>query len=340
MLVRSRAPLRLGLAGGGTDVEPYCSKHGGQVINATIDLYAHCTIEEANDVLIFKAIDKDEVFNSKPKSYLEVDGLLSLHKGVYNRVVKEFNDGSPLSLVMTTFSDVPAGSGLGSSSTLVVAMLKAYVEWLSIPLGDYDIAYLAYQIEREDIGLSGGKQDQYAATFGGFNFMEFSANNRVLVNPLRVQNYLVNEIEAHTILFYTGVSRDSFKIIDDQIQKISKENLNYLSSSENLKQEALLMKEAILKCDMKLFSETLGRAWIAKKKLSNLISNKMIEDTFNIAKNNGAYTGKISGAGGGGFILFSINPLKKHKLITALEKLNGRVINFHFVQEGVQAWRI
>ena len=171
LIIRAKAPLRLGLAGGGTDVSPYSDMYGGLVLNATINLYAHCILEvtDTNTIEIFaKDIDKKEIHNSAKT--LPINGTLDLGKGVYNRIVKDFNLPA-LSFKMTTYSDAPAGSGLGSSSTMVVCILKVFVEWLKLPVGDYELARLAYEIERLDLNLSGGKQDQYAAAFGGFNYM-------------------------------------------------------------------------------------------------------------------------------------------------------------------------
>jgi D-glycero-alpha-D-manno-heptose-7-phosphate kinase len=248
MIIRSKAPLRLGLAGGGTDVSPYCDEFGGYVLNATIDMFAYCIIEPTeNDVISFYAADRSESFETKSKPSLDLDGHLDLHKGIYNRIVKQFNDGKPLSLKITTYSDAPAGSGLGSSSTMVVAILQAYAEWLNLPLGEYDIAHLAYEIERIDVGLSGGRQDQYAATFGGFNFIEFYASDRVIVNPLRVKNWIVNELENSIVLYYTGASRESANIINEQVKNAEEKNKKSLDAMHELKADALLMKESILK---------------------------------------------------------------------------------------------
>jgi D-glycero-alpha-D-manno-heptose-7-phosphate kinase len=338
-IIRSKAPLRLGLSGGGTDVEPYCSIYGGYVLNGTIDLYAYCTIEEIPDEkIIFVAADRGEIQNETLAFPIKYNGILDLHKAVYNRVIKEFNQSKPLKLKITTFSDAPPGCGLGSSSTLAVAMLKAYVEMLKLPLGEYDIAHLAYQIERIDLGWSGGKQDQYAATFGGFNFIEFYEKNRVIVNPLRIKNWMINELESSMVLYNTGISRNSAKVIEEQIQNIVDKNERATVASHQLKKEAVLMKEALLKADFSLMNEILRNSWEAKKKISSLISTPQIENAYNAAIEAGAYSGKITGAGGGGFILFMVNPVKKPEIVKALNQQEGKVVNFHFTKYGTQAW--
>jgi D-glycero-alpha-D-manno-heptose-7-phosphate kinase len=248
MQIRSRAPLRLGFAGGGTDVSPYCDIYGGLVMNATIDMYAYANIALNGEKRVcFVAKDKQQSVEYPLAGRLELDGTLDIHKGVYNRIVRQFNQGEPIALILTTFSDAPAGSGLGSSSTLVVAMVKAFVELLNLPLGEYDIAQLAYQIEREDVGLNGGKQDQYAATFGGFNFMEFNADNRVIVNPLRIKNWIISELESSIVLFYTGVSRESAAIVDQQSNNVKGHDAVAIQALHEVKAEAATMKECLLR---------------------------------------------------------------------------------------------
>jgi D-glycero-alpha-D-manno-heptose-7-phosphate kinase len=340
MVFRSKAPLRLGFGGGGTDVSPFCDEFGGYILNATIDLYAYCTIEPTTTgKIIFCAADRDERVEYDSNNFLEFDRTFDLHKGVYNRIVKDFNHNMPLSFLMTTFSDAPAGSGLGSSSTVVVAIIAAFIEWLNLPLGDYDIASLAYKIERIDIGLAGGRQDQYAATFGGFNFMEFFKEDRVIVNPLRIKESIVNELETTLVLYYSGASRESAHIIEEQIQNARIKNQFALESMHKVKKGALEMKNHLLKGNIIHFSRCLGEAWESKKGMAGAISNKTIETIFNHAFSNGAISGKISGAGGGGYIMFMTAPPNRKNLARALNGLGGNVVNAHFTEKGVQAWQ-
>ncbi len=340
-IIRSRAPLRVGLAGGGTDVSPYCDEYGGAVLNASIAMYAYCTIEPLDEnKVFFIATDRGENFESEALSQFVYDDTLDLHKGVYNRIVRDFNQGVALPCRVTTYSDALAGSGLGSSSTMVVAILTAFVEWLNLPLGEYEIARMAYEIERQDIGLSGGRQDQYAATFGGFNFMEFNANDHVIVNPLRIKNWIVNELNSSMVLYYTGVSRSSASIIDQQISQFKKQGSDSLTASHQIKKDAYEMKEALLKGDIVRFASILERSWVEKQKLAQNISNRDIDDLMLEAKANGALAGKVSGAGGGGFIMFIVDPVKKMGLINMLSQKSGKVVNFNFEKQGVQSWRI
>ncbi|MFM1990454.1 MAG: D-glycero-alpha-D-manno-heptose-7-phosphate kinase [Pseudomonadota bacterium] len=340
--VRARAPLRLGLAGGGSDVSPYCDEYGGSVMNATIDLHANCSIEQLDGRRIeFVSADQGKVAAYDVAAQLPRDGQLDLLKAVHDRVVRDFNRGEPLSVRITTQSDAPAGSGLGSSSTLVVCVLQALVEYMNLPLGDYDVAHLAYEIERRDMGLKGGKQDQYAATFGGFNFMEFGANDRVLVNPLRIKRWVVSELEASMVLFYTGVSRDSATIIDQQSNNVAQKRATSIDAMHRLKAESVSAKESLLRGDVEGFFESLRAGWISKKASAERVSNDLIERVETCAIEAGARAGKVSGAGGGGFMFFFADPEHRHRLAASLEALGvGRVVNAHFTFSGAESWRM
>jgi D-glycero-alpha-D-manno-heptose-7-phosphate kinase len=341
MIVRATAPLRLGLAGGGTDLGPYSDEFGGSVLNVSIDLYATCIIEEqANGEVCFEAADMNQKFCTKSAESFELDGKLNLHKGVYNRVVRDFNDGKPLSFKMTTYADAPPGSGLGSSSTMVVSMVKAYAEWLNLPLGEYDVARIAYEIERIDVGLSGGKQDQYAATFGGFNFIEFYKDDVVIVNPLRIKNWIKDELEASMILYYTDISRFSSKIIDEQKANVEKKSPKALEAMHELKEASVKMKDALLNGKINVFAELLNQSWINKKKTARAISNPLIEKLYEAGINAGAMAGKVSGAGGGGYMMFIVDPVKKISVMNALTQFGGRVLKVRFSEGGCHSWKI
>ena len=341
MIIRSKAPLRLGLAGGGTDIATYYNLYGGYVLNATVDMYAYCTIEPTDTGTIqFIAADMNKTEEYAAAGAIAVSPALPLHTGIYNRIVSDFRGGEPLSFTMTTWSDAPAGSGLGSSSTMVVVIIKAFVEWLNLPLGEYDIAALACRIEREDLALAGGKQDQYAATFGGFNFMEFYENERVIVNPLRLKRWIRNELEASLVLYYTGVSRESANIIKEQIAHTRQGDAKNIESMHEMKKQAVFMKEALLKGDFRGFSGCLSKGWLAKKNAAASISNPFLEELYQYAIDRGAESAKISGAGGGGFMMIYCNPCRRTALVRALKEKQGMVLTPSFTETGTQAWTI
>ena len=338
MIIRAKAPLRVGLAGGGTDVSPFSEEFGGAVLNATISLFAYTIIKPTNDGKItFNAVDRNEQISINCQRTLDIDGVLDLQKGVYNRIINQFNI-EPQSFELTTYVDAPAGSGLGTSSTLSVSMIAAFVEWFKLPLGEYDIAHLAYEIERIDLNMAGGKQDQYAATFGGFNFMEFYKDDRVIVNPLRLKNEFINELNFNLLLYYTGTSRLSAKIIEAQTKNILSKNKSSLEGMHKLKEQAVKMKEQLLKGEIDKVGEILDFGWKYKKQLATEISNPIIDDIYETAKNNGASGGKISGAGGGGFMMFYCPENTRYNVINSLQKYGGEFRRFQFTYEGVTSW--
>lgn len=341
MIVRSRAPLRLGLAGGGTDVSPFCDNHGGYVLNAAIGRYAYAVIRTLNEPFIrFVATDQQTVKIKALDEPLLLNGKLDLHKAVYNHMIQHYNDGKCIPLELSTFCDAPPGSGLGSSSTLVVAMIRAFVELLNLPLDDYTIANLAFKIERIDCGFQGGRQDQYSATFGGFNFMEFYGDERTVINPLRIKNWIICELEASLVLFYTGVSRESARIIADQSENVKSGSAEALEAMHGIKKEAVAMKECLLKGDFDGIVDSMRQGWENKKRSAKLVSNPRIEEIYNAAISAGSQAGKVSGAGGGGFMMFFTPSERRMDLIRCLSNFEGQVSNCHFTKHGTQAWRI
>jgi D-glycero-alpha-D-manno-heptose-7-phosphate kinase len=337
--VRSRAPLRLGLAGGGTDLSPYCDEHGGAVLNATIDRFAFAHVfPNRSNTLVFRARDvgAEEMF--EPTVDFPTDDGLILHKATYARIVKTFCGGRPIPLTVSTTIDVPAGSGLGASSALVVALIEAFRTALQLPLGPYEMARLAFQIERVDLGLAGGRQDQYAAAFGGLNYVEFLGDERVVVNPLRMRRDYLNEFESSLIICFTGQSRRSDKIIQEQVSGLRAMNAQTLESMHALKRDASDMKLALLSGRIHDVAEILGASWRAKKLTASGVSNARVDELYDVALKAGAWSGKVSGAGGGGFLMIMTDPETRFQVIAALNAAGGLGLPVKLSFDAAEGW--
>jgi D-glycero-alpha-D-manno-heptose-7-phosphate kinase len=344
--IRARVPLRLGLAGGGTDLSPYCDQHGGAVLNTTIDRYAYAFIEPSADGRVHFVAPDLEITESFAPDLAELSHRrLGLHAGVARRMLTQFGGGSMQPMRITSYVDAPPGSGLGSSSALVVALVEAFAALLAAPLGPYDIARLAFEVERIDLGLAGGRQDQYAATFGGTNFIEFHAGDRVIVNPLRVPHAVLNELETSMVVCFTGVSRRSEAIIVEQQRGMSEQTAGrqatcVIDSLHQLKRDAVEMKEALLRGEIPRMAEILNRSWQAKKRTASGISTSHIETLYDHAFANGAIGGKVSGAGGGGFMMFIVPPHRRIGVVRALNQAGGSASGVHLTPDGAESWTI
>lgn len=338
MIVHARAPLRLGLAGGGSDVSPYADTYGGQVMNATIDRYAYAELKSSpTGALVFHSTDFGLSESDSIGSGFGENSQLPLHRAVYHRIMMDYNDGVMEPVELTTFSDAPVGSGLGASSTLVVSMLKAFDLYLGINLSPQAIAELAFKIERTDCGLAGGRQDQFSAAFGGFNFMRFSASDS-LVERVRVSDEIISELEASLVLFYTGVSRLSSNVIAEQSQNLEVDREFALEAMHKVKLEAATMRDHLLSGNFEGMVESMNDGWEQKKKTSASVSNSHIEQIYSTAIAAGALAGKVSGAGGGGFMWFFTPISKRASVVSSLEKFNGTTSNCHFSDRGAEAW--
>ena len=328
---RARAPLRIGLAGGGTDVEPYASKKGGAVFNTTINRYAYCTITPTNDhSMSIHSTDYGKFEAPLDGGPLALDGNMDLIKAVTNHF--NITDGFRMFLQ----SEAPPGSGLGGSSTVIVSIIAAMCEWQGIKLTSMEMARLAYKLEREDIGLKGGKQDQYAAVFGGFNLMKFNKQG-VDVNRVKIGVDTKNELQYSSLLCYTGNPRESAKIIESQVEKFNKgQNEEALDKSVEI---ALSMTAALERGDIVTAGELLDESWIYKKQFSSKISNPHIDALYDAAKEEGAIGGKVSGAGGGGFMYFICKYDRKYSVAKGLQAMGAKVTDFMFEPEGVISWR-
>jgi D-glycero-alpha-D-manno-heptose-7-phosphate kinase len=337
MIYRSKAPLRIGLAGGGTDVSPYSDEFGGAILNATLSLNAYASIEPMQEGgIVIEALDRKEKQRFEWANELPINGTLDLLKGVYNRIQKDYGI-TQKNFKLSTYVDAPAGSGLGTSSTLVVAILGAFVEMLNLPLGDYDIAHYAYEIERNDLQLAGGKQDQYAATFGGVNFMEFFGD-RVIVNPLRIRQEYINELENNLLLYFTSTSRESATIIKEQQKNVTQKKESSIEAMHQLKEQAKMMKEALLRGNLNEIGHILDFGFEQKRKMAHNISNEAIENIYEAAKKSGATGGKISGAGGGGFMIFYCPGNSRYQVMETLNNFGGTIKPYQLTQYGLTSW--
>lgn len=334
--IRTKAPLRISFAGGGTDVPPYPEREGGCVLNATIDNYAWGSLRPRSDNQIrIESVDLAVSLECSVDSELRFDGHLDLVKATILRLQAQNSHGFDVFL----HSDAPPGSGLGSSSALIVGLVGLVKEFKNLPFTEYEIAHLAYQIEREDLRIQGGHQDQYASSFGGFNFIEFYGEH-VVVNPLRIHQDTVNELEHNLLLCYTGTTRRSDRIIEDQTQRLEEKQEDTLRALREQKQLAMDMKNALLRRRLDDFGDLLHSAWESKKNLSPRISNSSIDEMYQAARRNGALGGKITGAGGGGYMLLYCQFEKKHKVAEALKHLGASTTEFAFESRGLQTWRI
>lgn len=335
MIIRAKAPLRLSFAGGGTDVPPFPDREGGYVLNATIGNFAWGSLRQRDDDQIqIESADLGISLSFTVGSEMAFDGQLDLVKAAILRLGAKNSHGFDVFL----HSDAPPGSGLGSSSALMVGLVGLVKEFKNLPLTEYEVAHLAYVIERRDLGIQGGLQDQYAASFGGFNFMEF-CKDKVIVNPLRISQQIVNELEHNLLLCFTGTTRRSNHIIADQTRRYEENEEDTVRALRQQKQLALDMKNALLEHRLSDFGGLLHSAWESKKSLSPRISNSSIDELYEEARKQGALGGKITGAGGGGYMLFYCPFEKKYKVAEVLRKMGAVPTPFAFDNHGLQTWR-
>ncbi len=331
--IRARAPLRVSYAGGGTDVPPYPSLMGGVVLSSTIENYAHCSIAPRNDGMVtVLREDQGARFGPERLSDLKGSGEVDFVRAVARRFSPD--QGFDASLRY----DALPGTGLGSSSALCVSLIGAFREWKGGSMTDYDVANLAYQVERTDVGIPGGMQDQYASTFGGFNLIEFK-KEAIIVNPLRVKRETLNELEYNSLLCFTGTTRRSGGILQRQIESYEHKDTKVLGALERMKELTLQMKDSLLTGSLTEFARLLNAEWELKKMLDSAISTVEIEKLIHAARHGGAIGAKLLGAGGGGFLFLYCEPGKQVEVEKAVEPLGGKTFPVRFDEEGLQTWR-
>jgi D-glycero-alpha-D-manno-heptose-7-phosphate kinase len=326
--------LRVSFAGGGTDVPPYPAEQGGLVLSATINRYAYGTLRPREDRQIgIQSLDLDAVASIALEDVRPNGDRLDLIRAAVHKLASD----SPRGFDLFLHSAAPPGSGLGSSSAVVVTLVGLLSTHMKMPLTDYEKARLAYTVEREDLGLKGGTQDQYAAVFGGFNFMEFREDD-VIVNPLRITPDTIHELEYNLLLCFTGGTRVSDHIIDDQTSRYRSQESSTLDGLQVQKELAVEMKNALLQGNLTEFGALLDRAWTYKKMMSPKITNDHIDELYDEAMRRGALGGKVTGAGGGGYMLLYCHYDTKHKVHAALSSLGAEAIDFQFDHAGLTTW--
>src|SRR2546425_3204582 len=333
MRIRAMAPLRVSYAGGGTDVPPYPELVGGVVLSSTIKNYAYCSVAPRNDGKV-TVLQENTGVNSEAANLegLTGDGEVRIVKAVAERLVP--GHGFEASLRY----DALPGAGLGSSSALCVSLIGALKEWKGSSMTDYDVANLAYEIERKDVGIPGGMQDQYASTFGGFNLIEFK-KEATIVNALRIKREILNELEYNSLLCFTGTTRRSGGILQRQIESYEHRNPAVMSALERMKELTLQMKDFLVTGNLVEFAELLNSEWELKKQLDQAISTEDVEKLLHAARTSGAIGAKLLGAGGGGFLFLYCEPGKQVQVEKAVELLGGTVFPVRFDEDGLQTWR-
>jgi len=338
LIFRARAPLRISFCGGGTDLSPYVNERGGLVLNATIDRHAYATLRLRDDRRVsVRSLDLKTDLDFSLDEPPPFDGNLDLVKGCLRRLAPDSRDEERgLELYLET--EAPPGSGLGASSALVVATIGALAEWRRLTLDKYEVARLAWEIERLDVGVPGGLQDQYAASFGGFNLIEFRNERDALVNPLRIEPRILHELEYNMLLVYTGATRTSSHIIQSQIAGLQGKERTVVDAMDRMKELTLEAKDALLTGRLEDFAGFLHEEWEAKKTTSDSVTTSAIDEMYAEARRLGALGGKVSGAGGGGF-MFLFCPFDRKPAVTdRMHELGGEILPMAFVPEGMQSW--
>lgn len=335
MLFRAKAPLRLSFAGGGTDVPPFPEREGGCVLSATINRYAYGTLRPRQDRQVcIESVDFGLSVSYLMSDIPVYDGKLDLVKAAILKL-----GGGSNGLDLFLHSDAPPGSGLGASSAVMVTLVGLLKEFRNFPMADYEIADLAYTIERTELSIPGGLQDQYACAFGGFNFIEFLPD-RVIVNPLKISADVLNELQYNLVLCYTGQTRMSAHIIEDQVQRYTSGEADTLNALRELKRLTVEMKNALLRRRLDEFGELLHHVWEHKRRMSPKISTPELDEMYDVARREGALGGKITGAGGGGYMLLYCRYDRKHRVAEAVKQFGSVITDFAFEPMGLQTWRV
>jgi len=334
MLIRGKAPLRVSFSGGGSDVSPYSDEYGGCVLSTTIGMYIYGALEVRKDkqVEIF-SLDYDELVKYELNSEIKKGDKLEFLRAV----IRHLKPPSGINLYL--HSDAPPGTGLGSSGAISVLIVGLVNRAFNLMLTKYQIARLAYEVEHDDLKRAVGRQDHYAAAFGGMNFMEFGRNGTV-VYPLRIEPWILEELSYHIQLFYTRKKHNSSDIVAKQVDYYKNRRKETLGALAEMKEIASQMQTMLVQGKLKRFAELLHEAWLAKQRMNPGTVTPYLAELYEIARKNGTIGGKITGAGGGGFFLFFTPFTKKGQVSEAMIKMGAQSVPFVLDFKGLQTWQV
>ena len=330
---RSKSPVRISFGGGGSDTSLFFLKNKGAVINATVSLFTHSILKTRSDSkIIFNSNDlNDSIQFSNIEEMINYDGKFGLIKSIIQAVNPKYG------FELYIDSDYPMNSGLGGSAVVASSILGCFNQLRMDKWDQYEISEIAYQAERLHLGVHGGWQDQYATVFGGLNFMELNKKQNV-INPIRLSNDIMLQLEDSLVLCYTGTTHDSGNIHLDQKKKTKEKDVN----NRIIKNVELTykMRNLLLKGNLDQFGKCLDMAWQLKKSFSSKISNKFLNNVYDKALKNGAYGGKLLGAGGGGYFLFYCSSNNRNRLISWINKSKFTYTPISFENKGLQSWTV
>jgi D-glycero-alpha-D-manno-heptose-7-phosphate kinase len=330
---RSKSPVRISFGGGGSDTSLFFLKNKGAVINTTVSLFTHSILKIRSDSkIIFNSNDlNDSIQFSNIEEMINYDGKFGLIKSIIQAVNPKYG------FELYIDSDYPMNSGLGGSAVVASSILGCFNQLRIDKWDQYEISEIAYQAERLHLGVHGGWQDQYATVFGGLNFMEFNKKQNI-INPIRLSNDIMLQLEDSLVLCYTGTTHDSGNIHLDQKKKTKEKDVNNrIIKNVELTYE---MRNLLLKGKLDQFGKCLDMAWKLKRSFSSKISNKFLNNVYDEALKNGAYGGKLLGAGGGGYFLFYCPSNNRNRLINWINKSKLTYTPISFDNKGLQSWTV
>lgn len=331
-MLLSKTPVRIAFGGGGTDVEPYCSEYGGFVVNATITNYFRAILNKREDSSI--KIFSNDKFSAYRFERLEDLNLTNINSDIIKAVIYLLQPHFGMDIYL--HGEPPKKAGLGASASLCTCLIGGISKLLDIPLHKNEIAEKAFQVEQEILQNSGGRQDQYAAVYGGFNEIEFYGKSNVSVNKLNISDSFMKELENRIILYYTGEPHTSGNMVSAQVNSYLNNKKKSIDSLDTLKTIAFQMRDAIKSENIEDLGRLLTADWKEKTNFNPLITTDYMRVLHEIIIKNGGIGGRVCGAGGGGCMFWIMNPHKREGIISKLKNQLGKLINFKFISEGLQ----